>query len=197
MSSSAPPVHRPASGPLTATTTSAALGVLAGLALVGLGLAAALRPSLADDGGWWFASAGVAALLFVGALLGLRAAVADVPVARRAVGAAAALLTLFGIAHFYALVDQDTAILLFSVFMVAGSVALVVAGVAVARAWEGPGRLAPLLCGVWPIATIPAGAAIGDLLHFLAIAVWGALWTVLGLTLLRPPRSARSARSPR
>jgi hypothetical protein len=36
-----------------------------------------------------------------------------------------------------------------------------------------PGPVRPLLCGVWPLATIPAGAVIGDLPHLGAIAVWG------------------------
>lgn len=188
MSSSAPPAHRPAATSVTSASTPAVLGVVAGLALCCLGLAAAFRPSLADDGDWWLPSAGAAILLFLGAILGLRAVVADVPLARRALGAAAVLFTLFGIAHFYALVDQDTALLIFSILMVLASVAMIVAGVAVARvrAWTGPARFVPLAVGVWPILTVPAGAAIGDVPHFLAITVWGALWVGFGLTLRRP-----------
>lgn len=94
-------------------------------------------------------------------------------------------LTLFGLAHFYALADVETAITLFSVFMVAGSLAVIVAGVALARAgiWSGAQRFVPLLCGVRPVVTIPVGAALGDLPHFLAIAVWGACWMALGVAL--------------
>jgi hypothetical protein len=35
--------------------------------------------------------------------------------------------------------------------------------------------------GVWPLATIPAGAALGDLPHFGAIAVWGLCWVAFGV----------------
>jgi hypothetical protein len=188
MSSSAPTARRPVPTSAASAGTPAVLGVVAGIALTCLGLSAALWPSLVDDGDWWLPSAGVAILLFVGTILRLRAMVADVPVARRSLGAAAVLFTLFGTAHFYALVDEDTAILAFSVLMVCASVAMIVAGTAVARArtWAGRARFLPLLVGAWPIVTVPAGAAIGDVPHFLAIAVWGAPWTALGLTLLRP-----------
>jgi hypothetical protein len=87
---------------------------------------------------------------------------------------------LFALAHVYTLVDVDTAILLFSVVLVVAAVALIVAGIALARTWRGPGRFVPLLCGVWPLATIPAGAALGDLPHFGAIAVWGLCWVAFG-----------------
>lgn len=188
MTSSAPTARRPVPTSAASAGTFAVLGVVAGIALTCLGLSGALWSSLVDDGNWWLPSAGVAILLFAGTILGLRAVVADVPLARRALAGAAVLFTLFGIAHFYALVDEDTAILLFSAFMVCASVAMIVAGIAVARArtWAGPARFVPLLVGAWPILTVPAGAAIGDVPHFLAIAVWGALWTALGLVLLRP-----------
>lgn len=174
---------------------AAAAAITGGLTLIGLGLVAAVRPMLVA-GGWagagWFVIAGLAIFLFTVAVLGLRTVAADVAVARRALAVAAPVLALFGAAHFYALADEDTAIMLFSVFMVAGSLAVVVAGVAVARAgiWRGVQRFVPLLCGVWPIATIPVGAAVGDLPHFLAIAVWGACWTALGVAMRGTGRSA-------
>ena len=84
------------------------------------------------------------------------------------------------LAHVYTLVDADTAILLFSVFLVVLALGMVVAGVALARVWRGPARFVPLVCGVWPLATIPAGAALGDLPHFGAIAVWGLCWVAFG-----------------
>jgi hypothetical protein len=101
---------------------------------------------------------------------------------------AALVISRVAAAHFYALVDEDLAVLLFSVFMILASVGMIVAGVAylrsgIERGWRG---LVPLVCGVWPILTIPAGAALGDLLQFGAIAVWGLCWTALGISLLAP-----------
>ncbi len=112
-------------------------------------------------------------------------------------------MTLFALAHFYALVDEDVAILLFSVFMVLTSIGMIVAGVAILRstAAHGWGHAVPLVCGVWPILTIPAGAALGDVPHFLAIAVWGVCWTALGVSLragsTRSDREAAVATAPR
>lgn len=105
-------------------------------------------------------------------------------VARPALAVAGAGMALFALAHVYTLVDADTAILLFSVFLVVLALGMVVAGVALARVWCGPARFVPLLCGVWPLATIPAGAAIGDLPHFGAIAVWGLCWVAFGVLAL-------------
>lgn len=168
-----------------------------GLVITGLGIFSALNP--ATVAATWFVLAGVAAELLVVALLGLRTALDDVRGTRVALAVAAVGMALFGLAHFYALVDEDTAILLFSVFMVAASVAIVVAGVMVVREgnWSGARRFVPLLCGVWPLATIPAAAAVGDLPHFLAIAVWGLCWAALGLSLLSAATTtARRAASP-
>jgi hypothetical protein len=166
-----------------AARPAAAAAITSGVLLVGLGVAAALRPAIVA--GTWFVGAGLAAALLVAAVLGLRTAVDVLPGARIALTAAAAAVALFALAHFYALVDADTAILLFSIFMIAASAALIVAGIAIARAdlWSDARRFVPLLCGVWPVATIPVAAALGDTPHFLAIAGWGLCWTALGLTL--------------
>jgi hypothetical protein len=51
----------------------------------------------------------------------------------------------------------------------------------------------PLLCGLWPIVTIPAGSALGDVPHFLAIAVWGICWVALGIVLRTAGTAADSA----
>lgn len=158
--------------------------VAGGLTLTALGLGAAFDPDFL--GSAWFVLAGIAAILLVVALLGLRTATADVRGARAALTVAAAAMTLFALAHFFALVDQDTALLLFSVFMILASAGIIVAGIAIARTsvWPGTRRFVPLLCGVWPLATIPAAAAIGDLPHFLAITCWGGCWVALGVALL-------------
>jgi hypothetical protein len=160
--------------PITAVTAA----VPGGLMIAVLGAVAALAPA-ATDGVWWFLTAAVAALLLTVAILALRARVAGV--ARPALAVAGAGMALFALAHVYTLVDADTAILLFSVFLVVPALGMVVAGIALARVWRGPARFVPLLCGVWPLATIPAGAAIGDLPHFGAIAVWGLCWTAFGV----------------
>jgi hypothetical protein len=176
----------------TPTIVSARQGgpaaAIGGLMLVVLGVIGAFWPAAASAP--WFVAAGVAAALLVVAILGLRARAADIPVARHALAAAAVAMTLFALAHFYALVDQDLAILLFSVFMVLTALATIVAGVAILRAGTDQGwrRVVPLVCGVWPILTIPAGAALGDIPHFLAIAVWGMCWIALGVSLTQPAR---------
>lgn len=118
-------------------------------------------------------------------MLGLRGALPGLPVARGALAFAAVALAAFGLAHFYALVDEDLAVLLFSVFMVLAVIGMVVAGIALLRSGVGDARTRwlPLACGVWPVATIPAAAAIGDVPHFLAITVWGLLWAAFGIGL--------------
>jgi hypothetical protein len=176
----------------TPTIVSSRLGgpaaATAGSMLVVLGAIGAFWPAAASAS--WFVAAGIAAALLVVGLLGLRARVADIPVARHALAVAAGAMALFALAHFYALVDEDLAILLFSVLMVLTSLATIVAGVAILRAGAGQGwrRVVPLVCGVWPILTVPAGAALGDVPHFLAIAVWGLCWIALGVSLSRPAR---------
>ncbi|GAA3589676.1 hypothetical protein [Kribbella ginsengisoli] len=150
---------------ITTTTTATPLptiggwsAAIGGLAITVLGVIAAVQPDTAGPA--WFAVAGAAAVLFAGGLSGLRIAVRDVRTAYRA-------LTV-------------------SIFMVLTAVALIVAGVAVLRTriWPDGRRFALLAAGVWPLATIPAGAALGDVPHFTAIAVWGLLWTTLGAILL-------------
>jgi hypothetical protein len=158
-------------------TTAVAAAVPGGLIIAVLGALAAVAPTAAE-GVWWFLVAAVAAALLCVAILGLRSRVDGV--ARLALAVAGVGMALFALAHVYTLVDVDTAILLFSVFLVVLALGLVVAGIALARTWRGPGRFVPLLCGVWPLATIPAGAALGDVPHFGAIAVWGLCWVAFG-----------------
>ena len=158
-------------------TTAVAAAVPGGLVIAVLGAMAAFAPAAAD-GLWWFLTAAVAASLLCVAILGLRSRVDGV--ARHALTVAAVGMALFALAHFYTVVDADTAITLFSVFLAVLALGMVVAGVALARAWRGPARFVPLPCGVWPLATIPAGAALGDLPHFGAIAVWGLCWVAFG-----------------
>jgi hypothetical protein len=159
-------------------TTAVAAAVPGGLIIAVLGALAAVAPTAAE-GVWWFLVAAVAAALLCVAILGLRSRVDGV--ARLALAVAGVGMALFALAHVYTLVDVDTAILLFSVFLVVLALGLVVAGIALARTWRGPGRFVPLLCGVWPLATIPAGAALGDVPHFGAIAVWGLCWVAFGV----------------
>jgi hypothetical protein len=167
--------------PVRASGWSAGVG---GLVLALLGVFAAFRPD--DIGSAWFGLAAPALLLTAVGIAGLRQAVADVPVARNALTAATALMVLFALGHVYAVIDVDRALPVFSALMVLTAVALIVGGVAILRAkvWSGPRRLLPLACGLWPLLTIPTGAALGDVPHFLAIAVWGACWLALGRVLL-------------
>ena len=60
-------------------------------------------------------------------------------VARPALAVAGVGMALFALAHVYTLVDVDTAILLFSVFLVVTAVALIVAGIARTARGPGPG----------------------------------------------------------
>ncbi|WP_433787045.1 hypothetical protein ACQPX6_09430 [Actinomycetospora sp. CA-101289] len=159
---------------------------LAGAVVVVLGTVGAVAPDAV--GAAWFATVVPAALLFAAGLVGLRrlaVAVGASGLVTVALAVAAAAMTLFGLAHAYALVDEDTAILLFSVFMVLAAVGLIVAAVGMVRGPAALPRWATLAAGAWPLATIPAGAALGDLPHFGAIAVWGVTWVVLGATLIR------------
>ncbi len=172
-------------------TRARALGggaaVLGGLTITVLGAAAAISAGIVDSA--WFATAGCAALLFATGVAGLRQTLDGSRTARVALGVAAGALVLFALAHFYALADEDTAVVFFSAFMVVAAVALIVAGAATVHARTGTTaqRTALLAAGIWPLATIPAGAAIGDLPHFLAIAVWGVCWVVTGVSLLARP----------
>ncbi len=167
-----------------------AAAVLAGAVIVVLGIVGARSPDLV--GRAWFAAAVPAALLFTVGILGTRRLATTVGASRLVVGAlavAAVAMTLFALAHAYALVDPDTAILLFSVFMVLTAGSLIVAAIGMFHGPAGgPPRWAVLAAGVWPLATIPAGVAIGDLPHFGAIAVWGLTWVLLGVALVRAPR---------
>jgi hypothetical protein len=160
--------------------------IAAGAVLTVQGASTAVAPSLVGPG--WFALAVPTTLLFVAGILGVR----RLAVAARASGLvtgaltlAAVAMTIFGLAHAYALVDPETAIVLFSVFMVLTAGALVVAAAGMLRGPAGLPRWATLAVGVWPLATIPLGASLGDIPHFGAIAVWGVTWIVLGVALAR------------
>ncbi|MDX6280586.1 MAG: hypothetical protein QOH03_1657 [Kribbellaceae bacterium] len=157
---------------------------IGGLTITALGIVGAVWPDSAEAP--WFAVAGAAAILLALGLGGMRVAVKDVPTAYRALLFSEVTMLLFALAHFYAVVDVDTAIPLFSGFMLLSAIGLTIAGVAVLRAriWPDRRRFALLATGIWPALTIPAGAAAGDIPHFTAIAVWGLLWTTLGAILL-------------
>ena len=96
-------------------TTAVAAAVPGGLVIAVLGAMAAFAPA-ATDGVWWFLTAAVAASLLSVAILALRSRVDGV--ARPALAVAGVGMALFALAHVYTLVDADTAILLFSVFLV-------------------------------------------------------------------------------
>ncbi len=167
------------SPPRSAPAVAAAVG--GSLTLV-LGALALIAPASTEGPAWFLVAAVAAALLAVGTA-GLRTAVRSVPRTGPPLLVAVVGLALFALAHVYTLVDLDTALLLFSILMVVGSLGLVVAGVFIARAWRGAARFVPLLCGLWPIAAIPLGAALGDVPHFGAIALWGVCWIALGAVL--------------
>jgi hypothetical protein len=171
--------------PSTVERVGATSAVVAGLTAVVLGATAAISPATVGSG--WFATGGTMALLFAAGVVGTRRGLGGPRTTMVALGVAACATVLFGLAHFYAVLDEDTAVLLFSVFMIVGAGALVVAGAAAVRAGTGTAlqRTALLLTGIWPIATIPAGAALGGLPHFLAIALWGVCWVLLGVSLFR------------
>jgi hypothetical protein len=173
----------------TAVRPYGVVTAVAGVAVTVLGIVGAVSPDLA--GAAWFAAVVPAALLFAAGLLGLRRLATGLGSSGLVTGAlavAAVATTLFALAHAYALLDEDTAITLFSVFMVLLAGSLVVAAVGMFRGSASLPRWATLAAGVWPLATIPAGAAISDLAHFGAIAVWGLTWVVLGATMVRTVR---------
>ena len=170
----------------TARSTLRPLGrttIVGGLGIVAAGAVAAVDANVADSA--WFGFAGASALLATAGVLGLRHATYAVPLARKTLTAVSVTMTLFALAHFYAVADQDRAIPFFSAFMMLSALGLIVAGIAIVRAqlWSGPARVLPLVTGVWPL-TIPIGLALGDVPHFVAIALWGVCWTALGRLLL-------------
>ena len=157
--------------------------IVGGLGVTVAGVAAAIDAGVAD--GTWFGFAGASILLTTAGVVGLRRAAAGVPVARAALGAAAVTMTLFGLAHFYAIADQDRAMPFFSAFMLLSALGLIVAGVAIVRArrWPPAARPLALVTGLWPL-TVPVGLALGDVPHFVAIALWGICWIAVGRFLL-------------
>jgi hypothetical protein len=162
---------------------------VAGVAIAVLGIVGAVSPDLV--GAAWYAAVVPAALLFAAGLLGLRRLATGLGSSGLVTGAlavAAVGTTLFALAHAYALVDEDTGVMLFSVFMVLLAGSLVVAAVGMFRGTAPLPRWATLVAGVWPLATIPGGGAISDLALFCAIAVWGLTWVVLGATMIRAAR---------
>ncbi|MGW6277626.1 hypothetical protein [Kribbella sp. NPDC055071] len=164
--------------PTTLRTYGRAMQV-GGLGIVAAGIVAVVDTNVAD--GPWFGFAGVMALLVTFGVLGVRRAVAGVPVARVALTVVPVTMTLFALAHFWAVADQDQAIPFFGVFMMLSALGLAVAGIATLRSglWTGPSRLILLITGLWPL-TIPVGLALGDVPHFVAIALWGVCWIGLG-----------------
>ncbi|MFD3399403.1 hypothetical protein ACFWUU_01925 [Kribbella sp. NPDC058693] len=174
----------------TITTTHTALRPLAwttivgGLGIVAAGTVAAIDANIADS--TWFAFAGASALLSTAGVLGLRRATTAVPLAHKALSAVAVTMTLFALAHFYAVADQDKAIPFFSAFMMLSALGLTIAGIAILRArlWSGAARALPLITGLWPL-TIPIGLALGDVPHFIAITLWGVCWTAVGSLLTK------------
>lgn len=81
--------------------------------------------------------------------------------------------------------DQNT---LLPVAAMLSAVGMTLYGIGVLRArhWGGPWRLAPLACGLYPFAVMfPIVAASGGDPSESAIAFWGAIFAVLGATLLR------------
>jgi hypothetical protein len=181
---------------LTPTWLTATAAGIGGLAILGLGIAGAARPD--SVGPLWFVLAGLAAELLAVGVVGLRRAASDVRGTRVATAVAAAATAVFGLAHFATLIDEEAAIAVFSAVSIVVAAGLIVAGVAVAGAarWSAARRFVPLLTGVWPVATIPVGAVLGDVPHFLAIAGWGACWIALGLVLLDTRTVSRATATP-
>jgi hypothetical protein len=168
------------------TTTdrwTGAAACIGGAALAILGIISAIDSDLV--GTVWFIVAALSIWLFAAGVLGLSRSVTTPRVARGALTAAAGALFLFGAAHFYTLVDEDTAILLFSVFMILSAIGLIIAGLSIIRHSAGGGwsTKITLVCGAWPLLTIPVGAALGDIPHFGAIAVWGLTMIIFGVGL--------------
>jgi hypothetical protein len=172
----------------TATATSSTLRpygvctVVGGVGIIAAGVAAIVDVGIAD--GPWFGFAGVMALFVAVGVTGLRRAAADLRVAHVALTCVAVTMTLFALAHFWAIADEDAAIPFFSAFMMLSALGLIVAGIAILRSrrWTSPLRWLPLATGLCPL-TIPVGLALGDVPHFLAIALWGACWAALGAAL--------------
>ncbi|GLZ47956.1 hypothetical protein Acsp06_41410 [Actinomycetospora sp. NBRC 106375] len=173
----------------TGVRPSGVAAALAGAVITVLGIVGALDPAAVGAG--WFAAVVPAGLLFAAAIVGVRRLAGAVGASGLVTGAlavAAVAMTIFSLAHAYALVDEDTAVILFSVFMVLAAGGLVVAAFGMVRGPAVLPRWTTLAAGVWPLATIPAAGALGDVPRSVAIAVWGLTWIALGIALLRTRR---------
>lgn len=171
---------------------STVAAVIGGLIVAVLGAVALISPA-ASDAPAWDLGGFLAGVLLAVATAGLRAAARDVPVARPALTVAVAGLALFGVSHLYSIVDPDIGPILFSIFTIAAALGLIIGGIGIARAWRGPARFLPLICGAWPL-LIPVAGALGDTVLFSTIVVWGLWWIALG-TALQVSTAGRSLAS--
>lgn len=143
-----------------------------------------------DIGPAWFALAAVGLAGIVVGLVALRRVDATGPggVGRVALVVAIVAMAVFTVAHVAEAVVPDSAVLFFFLGQTIASLALVVAGVVIARAgrWSGWRRFVPLVCGLYPLVVMtPVFILVGHGLpaSFVAIAGWGLCWAALGSAL--------------
>ncbi|MDL5158267.1 hypothetical protein [Actinomycetospora termitidis] len=103
-------------------------------------------------------------------------------------GAVVALLgtLVFVVAHVLAFLDgsrSDSPI--FPVGQVLQAVGMVVLGIAVlwGHRWTGPGRVTPLVCGLYPVLVLIPVFAVSGAPNFVAIAGYGLTWLAFGAAL--------------
>jgi hypothetical protein len=94
---------------------------------------------------------------------------------------------VFAVTHAFCAFDLDAVAVVLSAGLVVVMVSSIITGLRVLRTghWPNVTRYLPLVSGVWGI-TIPLALALGGFTaHDLALALYGAVWTALGLAISR------------
>jgi hypothetical protein len=177
--------------PPTAVRAAGVATAAGGVLLTALALEAAVGP---DIGPPWFGLAAIGLAGWVAGLVALyRIDVTGSRIGRVALGVAIVAMAVFAIAHVVEALWPRTVEPLLIFGQATGSLALLIAGVAVVRArrLEGWRRVTPMLCGLWPqVVLTPVFVTVGPgrPIFFLAIAGWGLCWVGLGFALTSTAR---------
>lgn len=189
---------RSASGPSATVSPAAGWATIAGGALtVALGFPLARLQAGPEIPDWILLTNAVSHLLLAAGVVGL--AKSRVPGAgwlgRFGIGLTLLALADLTLAELVAIADPTRAEWFYATATLLVAFGLVVAGAAVVRAgrWQGWRRYVLLACGLYvPLVLVPSFALPGLAPHY-AIGVWGVVWTVVGVALLRPQPPAASA----
>ena len=152
-------------------------------ALLGLGASLGSGRFYAAEVAWM----AIHVAVFIGIVGLLRSsAVGDSVWARRGLGLAAVGRVVFFILEFVAILIASDLTAVFPVAVISTGIGLVIGGVGIARAgrWQGAGRFAPALAGMYPfVAIVPVFAATGSRPPDVLIAGWGVALAAVGVAM--------------